>query len=322
MLELQELFVPVDFSRSSRASVRVARALAERVEARLGFVHAMPQVPRYAEQTLFPFAAMGEDRMQLLAELKDNAYKALARYHELGELASEAERKAGASKGNWLDVVPAEEDEAVERTLARRLGESNAQLVVIGVSGEVMAGALGSTALRLLCESTRPVLVARDIPPDPIDKVAVALDLSPHSARVLQEAVELALLTGAALEVIVAIPEPLAIDVRGILQGVVRSDVKALDKHARREVGKLLERFAGDLKIPFPFKERFDALAVERSVLLGDPVEQIVGRAAEGGAQVLVIGTHGERRATLSRRLGRVAHVVGANAPCHVLYVP
>lgn len=323
MLELQELYVPIDFSRASRAASALAQSLAEGPKAQVRFVHVVPQILRYASDTLFPYAAMGEDRVHILSELRDNAYGALVRYHELGEVLPKAS-KAPEPGQHRFEVFTASEGDPIKGILSSRLAESSAQLVVAGVSGEGGArpGGLGACALSLVCDSSRPILLARDVPPDPIKKVVVGLDLSPHTQRVLQAALDLALVCEAVLEAVVVVPEPLEIDVRGILSGAVKVDHKQLVRHARREVGKVLERFFGDLKVPFPYKARYEGMKIERKVWLGDPAAKLVSHVVDSEAQVLVLGTHGERRAQLARRLGRVAQAAGANAPCHVLYIP
>jgi nucleotide-binding universal stress UspA family protein len=322
MLELQELYVPIDFSRQSRAATKMALALAERAKAKASFVHVMPDFIGYASQTLFPYAGMGEDRVQILAELRDNAYRALVQHHSLSKVLPARSRKAPAPGEHMLEVLYTGEEQSSGAAILDRLDEAAADLVVAGFSNETLPGGLGSTVLSLVAESAQPILLVRDVPAAPIKKVMVGVDLSAHTQKVLQTALDFCLANEAELEVVVVVPEPLAVDVRGILSAAVKVDPKRLRRHARQEVIKVLDRFMGDLVVPFPFQARYEGMEIAKKVWLGDPAAVLVGKAIEGDTQVLVLGTQGERRAQLARSLGRVAHAAGANAPCHVLYVP
>ena len=62
------------------------------------------------------------------------------------------------------------------------------------------------------------------------------------------------------------------------------------------------------------------AVAYERRLLQGRPAEEIVRCAAEEGAELIVIGTHG-RRGFRRWILGSVAELVVRNAGCSVLTV-
>lgn len=327
MFELQRIFVPIDFSRTSRAALGMARAWSERAQARLHVAHVVPPMLRYMEQTLFPYASLGEDRVAIEAELLDNAREALERYHRLSELAFEDPRKP-PRKGNEvehrLEVIATGRRASAREALGERLEASDAELTIMGFSGESgqQAGSIGTTALHLLQSSPRPVLLARDLPGAGFRRVAVALDLSTHAQATLQAALEAALVHDAALDIIVVAPEPLNYDVRGIVSGALKVDAKRLERTVKRDALKLLERFTAEVEVPFPWKDAMGKLKVDQTVLIGDPAETIVGRVADTEADLLVVGVHGERRAQLARRLGRTAYALAANAPCHTLFIP
>lgn len=328
MLELQRIFVPLDFSRSSRAAVSAAGRWAQATNARLHMAHAVAPVMPYTERTLFPYASLGEDRVSILGELRDNARDALGRYHNLSEMGIELGRRSAAKgaddAGHRLEVVMADAQQSAFGALVAQLDASDAQLIVAGHSGSAgqTPGAYGATALHILLHAASPTLLVRDIPGKDIRKVTVALDLSAHSQKVLQIAVAAALLHEASLDILVVAPEPLVYDVRGIVSGVVKADPKAIKRAARRESHKIIDRFEAELDIPFPWRQRHELLKPKRTVLVGDPAEQAVSWLANQEMDLLVVGTHGERRASLARRLGRTAYDMGANAPCHTLFVP
>lgn len=329
MFDLQRIFIPIDFSRSSRAAFDVAQRWAQRSDACLHVIHVVPPVLRYMERTLFPYAGLGEDRVAVLDELRSNARDALSRYHRLGETklfesgdGAQAARREEPER-HRLDLHVADEQSSAKQTLVKALDGSDAQLAIIGHSGQSgqVAGALGSSALHLLIHSARPVMLVRDIPVVPIRKVAVGLDMSSACQEVLQTALEVALVHDASLEIVIVVPEPLVYDVRGIVSGALKVDPAKLLRTAKREVFKILGRLEAELKIPFPWQDKHAAMTIERRVEIGDPVERLVSLSAEQDIDLLVLGTRGERRAQLARAVGRTATAIAANAPCHTLFV-
>ena len=62
-----------------------------------------------------------------------------------------------------------------------------------------------------------------------------------------------------------------------------------------------------------------DSLVVETEVLRGSPVQQIVEKAKEWNADLIVVGSHG--RGFWGRLLGSVSDGVVHHAPCSVLVV-
>ncbi len=323
MLELNEIFVPVDFSGASRTSLAVARGLADRKRAQLRVVHAVPDLLRYFERTLFPLAGLGDDRMEIVAEVRKSARRDLVRYHHLQKSAPRSE------EGEAPPNVPFEVDVLVDKTpcavqLADRLTSSTAELVVVGRSGrdEAQPGRIGSVAAALCAVSTRPVWVAQPTESGPVQRVLIALDLSPQSAHVLRAGMEMAVVLGVRAELVVVAPPVGFGDVNGIVGRALRIDQKAVRGKIKREIAKVLDRLQQDLDLPFSAKDQLEQLEVVRQILQGDPVEELVKVADAGESDLLVVGATGQRDAALPRGLGRVAQALIASVPCHVLVVP
>ena len=120
-----------------------------------------------------------------------------------------------------------------------------------------------------------------------IKYILVPVDGSPPSLAALTQAIELAEDVGATLELV-----------------HVQADDEPLDEmeEALQEAHDVL----GDrLKLRF---------------VHGDPTEQILELASAGGADLIVMGTHG-RVGRLHSLLGSVAEAVVRNSPCPVLTV-
>lgn len=334
MLELTEIFVPVDFSGASRTSLILARDLAERKRAQLRVVHAVPDILRYFERTLFPFAGIGDDRMEILAEVRKTARRDLIRFHHLQrgpkDKGTENPSEEGAEKSEKKRAPsPFEVDVLVGKAscasrVADRLAEATSELVVLARSGrdEVPAGRLGSMAASLCAASTRPVIVTSSIDNGPIKRVVIALDLSPQSTAVLRAGMEMSIVLGVPATLVVVAPSIGFGDVNGIVGRALRVDRKQVRSKVKREIAKVLDRFQQDLDLPFSAEDKLGGIEVARNILTGDPVEQLVAFVSEGESDLIVVGAGGQRDATLPRRLGRVAESTAANAPCHVMVVP
>jgi len=202
------------------------------------------------------------------------------------------------------------------RAIFDRAREVEADLVVLGPhrSRGRADGFLGTTADRVIRSSDTPCLIVRENLSLPLRRVVVPLDLSEPS----RGALDLALawsgalgasdpdsgLPGTELQVMHVIPPgslpaDLSFD-RAVIGPVLYDEVEAAI--ARSEHGA--------------------AVPVREEVLWGDePARAILRYAEEGGADLLVMATHGH--GALRRALvGSIASAVARGAGCHVLLVP
>jgi nucleotide-binding universal stress UspA family protein len=177
-------------------------------------------------------------------------------------------------------------------------------------------------AATVCSSSTRPVLVTREVDQGPIQRVVIALDLSPHSERVLQVGLEAAILLGTSVCLTAVVPPTGFGDLGGIVGRAIRVDHKQLARRIKSEVNKAFDRFQQQVELPFSATDRLRDVRVDRRVLLGDPVAELVSFTAESDSDLLVFGSVGQRDVVLPRQLGRVASSLAASAVCHVLVVP
>ena len=135
------------------------------------------------------------------------------------------------------------------------------------------------------------------------DSILVPTDGSEESMDALEEAIELAKLTDATLDVL------FVADTAQDSVTVVGTDViDALEREGEEIVGEVVER------------ARESGVDVESEVVQGDPSRAIVDHAERIGADVIVMGTHGRRG--LSRMLlGSVTEAVIRTSPVPVLSV-
>ena len=145
-----------------------------------------------------------------------------------------------------------------------------------------------------------------------LNKILVPTDLSESGARVLAEAQMFASAFSATIDLMYVWTPPALAAPESVLTGVGVTEQPLLE-YLRASASDQLSKFESDARSAgIPIHESFCDL--------GDPATAIVERAASGGYDLLVLGTHG--RTGLSHVLmGSVAEKVVRRAPCPVLTV-
>lgn len=305
MYDIDYIAVPLDFSRSSRAALAMARAFAER-GVHIEPVHVVDRWPAFMERVLFPYSPLGEDGAEIEEELRTAASEELARFHGLDD-----KHPATVLYG------------PVKQLLADHVARVPASLVLAGAVGEGNShvGALGSVADRLVRTATCPTLLLREREARPqIGKVLVALDLTEGTERIFNVAVALAQRTAAELEVVHVLPDPLAQDQGQVLAPVLNFNARQAASRSRDRIEALFDRLFRQVQPSYADAVEVRELARRRKVILGDPATTIIGYAERCGADLIVVGSQDPRRAT--SLVGRVAEAVLRRAPVHVCVVP
>ena len=197
--------------------------------------------------------------------------------------------------------------------ILRRAEEVGADLLVIGPhrdSPEVRQ-ALGTTADRLVRTSDVPCLIVHGTVSLPLRRVLVPSDLS-DAAR---GALDLALVWAAALRIPSGGAERTRVEVLHVLPKASPDAGTARADEAGRALEKEVAAAAARTGVATP-------LEVEPEWVEGESAaDEILRRASERGADLLVLGTHGE--SALSRALiGSVSSAVARRAACPVLLAP
>jgi nucleotide-binding universal stress UspA family protein len=142
-------------------------------------------------------------------------------------------------------------------------------------------------------------------------KICCAVDFSPQARIAMEEAAHLATSRRAALTLahVFAAPKPGMLPSADVLASAP-ADVEA---ELRREIEPQMEAFQADA-------ERIVGAPVETILLVGKAPEVLTQLAADGGYDLLVIGTHG-RTGVKRLVLGSVAEHVVRASPVSVLVV-
>lgn len=262
MLAMRTVLVPVDFSDRAAAAARHAAALAGQFKASLLFAHVIP--PALPDYTGFeggyyaaPLEPLTEERLQWAGR----------------QLEALAEKTAGKTS---FETVVREGDPG--REIARLAEERRADLIVMPTHGygPFRRFVLGSVTAKVLHDCECPVLTGthvEEIPagvPDLFHRIAVAVDLGPHSEKVLRWAACFGEAYNSELVLVHAAP---SLEISGQYMGAEARG--SLIQAATEQAGKLLQT-AG--------------CQAEVSIDAGDVTKYVPSAVKAAGAGLLVIG--------------------------------
>jgi universal stress protein A len=140
----------------------------------------------------------------------------------------------------------------------------------------------------------------------PFRHIVCAVDFSPASTRALGLAVSMAQDHGAALTVLHVVEAVEEDALENGLPAAVRARIDELTRTARQRLHAAVPRDA------------FARCVLREVVRYGRPAHAIPREAAEGGADLVVLGTHGHRGLALLG-IGSTTHAVVCRAACPVL---
>ena len=289
--QIQRILCPIDFSGFSLRAAENALALARLWKAEITALFVFPDA-----------AAPGGEAAEGPSPLPDAGIRSV-----VAKDMQEFLRPAGAAR---LPVRYCFKAGDPAREILAEATAQRADLLVMGTHGRsgFERWVLGSVTDRVLRKAPCPVLtVSRPADgPDqvPAKRVLCAVDLSETSERTLAYALALASKAKAALtlvHVVEGITEAMAPVPYGVSQYGLR-----LEAEARERLRRAVPSQAG--------------CRVEEVVVTGKPYREILRLAAERGASLIVVGTHGPD--PVDRMFfGSTADHVVRDAPCPVLTV-
>jgi nucleotide-binding universal stress UspA family protein len=295
MATMHRILYATDLSPTSEPAWNEARRLGRLFDAEIVLLHvvAPPFVP--PAEGYFPAGLYGE----LVESLRRDAQRGL-------------DRLLGSVIGSGLKVRIRLENGPPAQQILEVEAEEGADLLIVGTHSRtgLQRTILGSVADRLVRQATCPVLTVRPTPESgprgEIRRIVYATDFSPTARAAWPWVVAIAGATGAEVDLVHVTFEPVA-DTHMSAETIGRM-ARALDEQARVEA----ERFLEQSTLP---RER-----VQIRLTQGVPGEQIVRRAQDQAADLIVMGTHGWS-GVVRWMLGSVAHHVIHTAPCPVLTV-
>jgi nucleotide-binding universal stress UspA family protein len=292
MIAFRNILCPVDFSAFSRRALAHAVALARRYEGRVTILNVLPELP---SALFFPLSGPSPDtadRQGLWEELRD--------------FGAEAGRQVP------MDALVVEGDAA--RQIVEHAGRTRADVVVMGTHGRsgFERWVLGSVTEKVLRKLECPVLTvprswgASDGEPACFRRILCPVDFSTASLRAVEQAVSLAEGAKARLTLLHVVDWLASPEARG---GRRLDEYRAyVERDGLRRLRALVPEAARDWCEP------------RETVVFGKPWREVLSRAAEEEADLIVMGVHG--RGALDLMLfGSTTHHVVREATCPVLTI-
>jgi|CXWL01.1.fsa_nt_gi nucleotide-binding universal stress UspA family protein len=273
-VQVASILVGTTLQPTSDAVIQTALAVAARTGARLHVFHAYAPMVLTAAEAM-PITLPDEAQLieaQLAAQLTRLGIDRVA-----GDRVAGDRQQLGSIQ---IGIGPA------HRALIERAGEVHADLLVVGAAETYpgLARIFGSTADRVLRKSTRPLLVVRQTPAQPLRRVLLPVDLSALSGDAFRRG--LAMLGALGADADTHIEALLVIEA---LAGTRQTDLlgpREVDEEARQQLAAFVARHTSGV----------NDLAMWRlgiNVLRGDPEKAILERMHEWQPDLVVLGTHG-----------------------------
>lgn len=269
------ILVPLDGSPLAERAIPIALDLARRTGGSIRFVRVhIPAVP---------LVAVGDFSGAFYDPSWDEELRRVEREYLESIVARSRELVPG-----YLSSLLLEGGQVAERIEAAA-ADYEADLVVMtthGSGGSALAW-LGSVADAVVRRASHPTLVLPERAPDSpfaVGHILVAADGSPHGARVVEQAAELARLYRAELALVRVVAPPLVGDTLATLgsEGLDRFGVDRIAETAKRELDALADA------------QRAVGLTVRAAVVVhANPARAVLRHIEETEPDVVVLGTHG-----------------------------
>jgi nucleotide-binding universal stress UspA family protein len=295
MTTIHRIVCATDFSTASEAAWDETRLLGKLFDAEVVLVHVIQPPPIVPIDAYIP-AGVYED---LLASARREAEQGF-------------DRLLGSVTRSGLKIRIRQENGPPAQRILQAVSEESADLLIIGTHGR--AGferlILGSVADRLVRQAACPVLTVRTGLPAgsrrEIRRICYATDFSPTARAAWAWVVAIATAARAEIDLVHVTFQP--VSDRHMSAETIGRMARLLHDQGRTEAERFLEQS------PLP-RERVHVRLVQ-----GAPGEQIVHRAQERSADLIVMGTHGWS-GVVRWMLGSIAQHVIQTAPCPVLTV-
>jgi nucleotide-binding universal stress UspA family protein len=303
MTAISRILVPTDFSPTSHEAFVYAKTLADRFDASVHLVHAF--------EDPFATAAFTELYAPMPIELRTQMVQGIERRLAEWLPAEDKTRYRGTAE---IAYGPP------SKTIVDYSQKLGANLVVMGTHGRagVAHALLGSVAERVLREAPCPVLTVRERPPRGIRRILVPTDFSATADAALDHALLFAARFGASLQLLHVLDDPFVTE--GLAGEAYIAEAPVMRSTLLREAQNRLAHRVAPLRSAADYKGRPGLVRVDAEVLFGHGARTIAEYAADGNADLVVMGTHG-RTGLAHLLMGSVAEKLVRTAPCPVLAV-
>lgn len=266
MSQANHILAATDLSAPARHAVERAALICKETSASLDLLHVANLAPLERLRQLMGASPAGlEERVLHAARQK------------LDELAAALQQRFGVVAGTHVRLG------SMLTELAMRADEVKPDLLVCGAKGEsvIRHFTLGTTASRLLSTTTRPVLVVKQPPHEPYQRLLVPVDFSPSSLRAIRQARSIA--PRADIVLLHAFDVPFAAHLR--YASVEDELINHYRIIAKREATQKIVALRDEAGL------RADECSLV--VVHGDPTLRIIEQEQEWDCDLIVMGKHG-----------------------------
>jgi nucleotide-binding universal stress UspA family protein len=302
---MNRILVPVDFSPFSQQALRYGCALARQSGAELFLLHVVLD--------LTPISIGGDGivapaEADYVDQLEASAEEALAQIPPRSWLDGLVVRRQTVIGSPWNSIVDFAKSHQIDLMCLGTHGRGGlSRMVLGGVAEKVVQHAPCKT---LVVRRHEHEFVDDDHLEPALRRILVPIDFSDTSRAALEEGVTLAHQFGAELQLLHVVEDNSpSVSQIALAYPVFQSYVHELVKTGQKQLDGLT----------LPACE--PALAIQRKVVIGDPVDKINDYAGQHGIDLIVMGTHG-RTGPSHWLIGSVAERVVRSAPCPVLVTP
>lgn len=265
MTHLRQLLAVTDFSAPSRHAAERAAMIAREQGAALELMHVQERRALDHVRELF-----GSDDPAVLTQLHDQAHDALT------TIGAHLHQRHGVGASLRVDTTP------LLQGIVDRADALDAELIALGARGAgfVRRAVLGGTAERLLRKLTRPLLVVRQTPHVPYQRLLVAVDFSSWSLPAVQLARQVAPAAQIVLLNVFDVPMEGMLRIAGVADSKIAKHREQMRQSVLQQLGAL-SREAG---------LGADTVCI---AIQGDPVMHILEQEQEQDIDLIVVGKHG-----------------------------
>jgi nucleotide-binding universal stress UspA family protein len=184
----------------------------------------------------------------------------------------------------------------------------NAELIVMGVHGGFARKLVGSTVDKVLRQSVTPLLLVKEVPRGPYQRILVPVDFSDSSKRAIEMAMSIS--PHATVTVLHAFEAPLIGKMR--LYGVSHERIEAYRAQVRAERISKMQQLTAEAHL--------EGSSGSQLVELGEASDVILKQAKVLESDLIIVGKHGQSPWE-DMLLGSVAQQVIEESTCDVLII-
>lgn len=277
---MQSIFVASDFLQYATEALFIAYDLAKSSGGSLTCFHIVEKFPTSMRDTVFPYAALGSDEVEILNEIRQSVVQRGGQYlkNVMGENANHVRLKVDFAR------------DSMAKSILHAASECNADLMLCGAYGTKphTTGIIGSMAATFVDYTRSPLYLIKDpTHKGAHKKILVAFLDAEHSQKLLAWAVSFAMFyPGSDIEIVASVPDfkraDPCDDYRGFVPNAHQTEM------ATERVMHRAKMAVQSLTVPFAYEKHAADLSFKLHSPVLSPANAVLSVADEVGADLIV----------------------------------